>query len=129
MTQCPCRSGLDYNVCYKTYHEGQRASTPLALMRSPYSGYALCKIDYIIKTTAPALQETERPFTRWKQEIARFSDQMSFDGLDILEVEEGENVGFVSFKAHLSQGGKDFSFTEKSRFEKENGQWFYAGSV
>src|SRR4051794_7920111 len=100
MTQCPCCSGLDYNVCCKTYHEGQPAPTPLALMRSRYSGYALRKIDYIIKTTAPALQETQRPFTRWKQEIAQFSDQMSFDGLDILEFEEGESVGFVTFKAH-----------------------------
>ena len=122
---CPCQSGLEYEKCCKPYHQGAAAPTPLALMRSRYSGYALKQIDYIIATTHPTLQEQHRPFSRWKQEIAQFSDQTSFDGLEILEVEEGEKEGFVTFKAHLSQAGKDISFTEKSLFKKENGRWLY----
>ena len=126
---CPCQSGLEYAQCCAPFHEGSPAPNPLALMRSRYSGYVLRKINYIMGTTHPSQQETHRPFSRWKQEIAQFSDQMSFDGLEILEVEERGDIGFVTFKAHLSQGGKDLSFTEKSRFEKRGDRWFYTGAV
>jgi SEC-C motif domain protein len=125
--QCPCRSVLDYEKCCGPYHAGLAAPSPLTLMRSRYSGYALKKIDYIIATTHPILQQ--HPFAKWKQEIALFCDQTSFDGLDILEVIEGAEEGFVTFKAHLSQQGKDCSFTEKSRFEKKDGKWFYHSAL
>lgn len=118
---CPCLSGNHYDQCCGPYHAGAPAPTPLALMRSRYSGYALKKIDYIIETTHPTLRKTSKN----REEIAKFSDETSFDGLDILEA-EGD---YVTFRAHLSRGGQDVSFTEKSHFEKVDGKWKYQSGV
>ncbi len=112
---CPCYSGKPYDQCCGPYHAGEPAPTPLALMRSRYSGYALKKIDYIIETTHPSLQIKNR------EEIIKFSDETSFDGLEILEA-EGD---YVTFRAHLSRRGKDVSFTERSHFAKVDGKWTY----
>ena len=117
--RCPCHSGKLYETCCAPYHQGAPAPTPLALMRSRYSGYALKKIDYIIETTHPSLA------IRTKEEIAQFCNETSFDGLDILEA-EGDDV---IFRAHLSKGGKDASFTEKSHFKKVDGKWKYHSGV
>ena len=116
---CPCSSGKPYAACCKPYHDGTPAPSPLALMRSRYSGYALKKIDYMIETTHPNLSIKSR------QEIEQFSNQTSFDGLDILEA-VGDDV---TFRAHLSRSGKDISFTEKSHFEKVDGKWKYHSGV
>jgi SEC-C motif domain protein len=116
---CPCYSGKTYDHCCGPYHAGEAAPTPLALMRSRYSGYALKKIDYIIETTHPVLKKQNR------EEIAQFSDVISFDGLDILET----NGNDVTFRAHLSKGGIDVSYTEKSHFEKVDGKWKYHSGV
>lgn len=123
--ECPCKSGLEYENCCGPYHAGEAAPTPLALMRSRYSGYVQGKIIYMMETSHPDLQKAHRPFSRWKQEITQFADQTSFNGLEILRVEEGKDEGFVTFRAYLSQDGKDVSFIEKSRFEKKNGKWLY----
>lgn len=84
-------------------------------MRSRYSGYALKKVDYIIQTTHPDLKTGSR------EEIQQFCEEVSFDGLTILEAEGS----YVTFKAHLSKEGSDISFTEKSYFEKVDGKWRY----
>ncbi|MGH2611537.1 MAG: YchJ family protein [Rhabdochlamydiaceae bacterium] len=118
---CPCYSGKSYDQCCGPYHAGKLVPTPLALMRSRYSGYALKKIDYILETTHPTLQKQSKE----REEIAKFSDEVSFDGLDILEA-----VGdYVTFRAHLLKKGKDISFTEKSHFVKVNGTWKYHSGV
>lgn len=119
--KCPCSSGKPYDKCCGPYHAGESAPTPIALMRSRYSGYALKKIDYIIETTHTHLKSTIKS----RDDIAKFSDETSFNGLDILEA-DGDNV---TFRAHLSRDGKDVSFTEKSHFEKEDGKWKYYSGV
>ncbi len=116
---CPCFSGKLYEACCKPYHDGTPAPTPLALMRSRYSGYALSKVDYMIETTHPNLSIKDR------KEIEQFSIETSFDGLDILEA-QGDDV---TFRAHLSRDGTDISFTEKSHFEKVDGKWKYHSGV
>lgn len=104
---CPCQSGFQYEQCCGPYHAGLPAPSPLALMRSRYSGYALQKVDYIIETSHPDLQELHRPFSSWRQKIDHFSHQTSFNGLEILQVDQGDEEGFITFKAYLSQEGKD----------------------
>lgn len=127
--KCPCKSGLLYEECCGPYHAGRPAPTPLALMRSRYSGYALQKFDYIIDTSHPDLQRFHHPISQWRQGIVDFSRQTSFDDLKITEVDVGDKEGFVTFKACLSQNGKDVSFMEKSRFEKKDGKWLYHSGV
>ena len=114
---CPCHSNKAYTECCKPYHDGKAAPTPLVLMRSRYSAYALKKIDYIIETGV---------MTRGtRKDIENFAITTSFDGLTIVEAE----ANFVTFTAHLTSHGQDVSYTEKSHFEKVNDRWRYTGSV
>lgn len=123
--KCSCGSGNTYATCCGRFHRGELAQTALELMRSRYSAYALKKIDYIIQTTHPAHADWKKPLAQWKQELLNFSTHTSFQRLEILAVQEGSTLSFVTFQAHLSQAGKDVSFTECSRFEKLNDRWFY----
>ncbi len=118
---CSCHSGKLYEECCKPYHEGKAAPTPVALMRSRYAAYALCNIDYIIQTSHPDLRKKMGS----RQELIQFSKQTSFDNLTILEA-EGDTV---TFKAHLSQNGKDISFIERSLFKKVKDRWYYAEGI
>ena len=117
---CPCGSGFVYEECCAPYHEGKKsAPTPLALMRSRYSAYALGKIDYIIETTHP--QTRPKDLMQWKEELIFFSKHTEFISLEIVEA-RGD---FVHFKAHVKQEGKPYILEEKSRFVKVEGKWTY----
>ena len=119
---CPCHSGLAYDLCCAPYHMGkENPPTPLALMRSRYSAYALQKVDYVVET-AEVLQNVSE---QEKGEIARFSQETTFDGLNIIDV-DGDTV---LFKARLSQKGRDVSFREKSLFVWVDGRWKYKSAL
>jgi len=123
---CPCKSGKKYKKCCKPYHNGEIPETALILMRSRFSAYAIGLTDYIVKTT----YKTNRGFSNpeWKTEIEYFTDNTKFMGLKILEVKNGKQESFVTFTATLlSKNNNDISFTENSRFLKENNRWFYEG--
>ena len=90
-------------------------------MRSRYCAYALGLVDYILTTTHPEHPDAKRPEEIRKKEIKEFCTTTVFKGLKILDVQEG----MVKFTAYLHMDGKDFSFTEKSTFEKVNGKWLY----
>ena len=53
---CACGSGQLLSACCALLHTGQNALSAEQLMRSRYSAYVLGNIDYIVQTTAPALQ-------------------------------------------------------------------------
>lgn len=99
-------------------------------MRSRYSAYALGVIDYIIETTHPLHHDWGQDREAWKKQLLAFSTNTDFERLEILGAEEGSEVGFVTFTAHLRQAGQDRTFTERSRFEKLKGRWLYlSGSI
>ena len=122
---CPCCSGKAYNECCKLFHDGVPVKNALTLMRSRYCAYALNKADNIIATTHPANPGYEENKTTWKLSISKFSKKYSFDGLEILDFQEKEGEGVVTFCAHLSYNNADASFKEKSYFEKKEGKWLY----
>jgi SEC-C motif-containing protein len=122
---CPCGSGKSYEVCCQPCHQGEAAKSAEALMRSRYSAYALGLVDYILKTMHQSHPDAARPVEVRRKEIGEFCKATVFKGLKISDVQEGESKSTVTFTAFLSQGGKDFSFTEKSTFEKVQGNWFY----
>lgn len=122
---CPCCSGRSYAQCCQKYHRGLLPETALALMRSRYAAYALGLADYIIETTHPDSSHWVANRKQWLHQIQAFSKQVSFDGLEILETKNGESEAFVAFVAHLSKEGTDLTFTEKSRFLKQDQAWKY----
>lgn len=105
---------MAYKKCCRRAHR-DGADNPEALMRSRFSAFAMGKVAYV---QASQTQASERA------DVARFCQLTDFVGLEILEVEEGE-PGFVTFRAELVQGGRDASFTERSRFERHEGAWMY----
>ncbi|HEX2580072.1 MAG TPA: YchJ family metal-binding protein [Rhabdochlamydiaceae bacterium] len=125
MELCLCGSGKKYAACCGSSHHGKQPISGTALMRSRYSAYALGLVDYILKTTHPDHPDAKRPEEIRRKEIEEFCQTTTFRGLKILEVQEWDSKGVVKFTAFLRMDGHDFSFTEKSTFEKVNGQWLY----
>lgn len=123
---CPCYSKRPFYACCQPWHQGKLAPTPAALMRSRFAAYALSNVNYIMRTTHPQSPHAQASKRIWRQALKLFCRQTDFLGLQILHVGEPQNnVGLVTFRAVLMQAGKDVSFTEKSRFERENGRWLY----
>jgi SEC-C motif domain protein len=116
---CPCGKGK-YASCCEQFHIGQAlAPTAEALMRSRYSAYALGLSEYVLytwhSTTRPARLDLQQELTqgRW---LGLAVNQHSPQG-DKAEVE------FVArYKPKLGPASR---LHERSRFVRENGQWFY----
>lgn len=125
MSLCPCGSQKIYQECCQKYHQGILPENAELLMRSRYSAYALHHAPYIIATTHPKNSRYQNDLKKWTKEILEFSQNTLFEKLEVLEFEEGNEIAFVTFIAHLSQRGKVVSFKEKSRFEKVEGKWLY----
>lgn len=122
---CPCSSGLSYEVCCEPFHKGKFPDHPLQLMRSRYSAYALKLPIYIIETTHPQNPHYEKNRIAWAKSILEFCEGTTFERLEIVEAREEGDRGWVTFTAHLKQGGQEASFTEESEFERVAGRWLY----
>lgn len=123
--ECFCYSGKPYAYCCQKYHQGALAENALVLMRSRYSAYALELGEYIIETThsqSPLFLSDKK---QWLYQIRIFSQQVSFDGLEILESRLLDPESFVTFVAYLNKEETDLTFTERSRFLKEGQAWKY----
>lgn len=122
---CPCCSGKTYTNCCQKYHLGEIPEIPLSLMRSRYSAYALGKAEYIIETTHPQSPYFLKDKTPWLKQIHHFSQQVSFDRLEILDTQIFDSEAYVTFIAYLSKNGEDLTFTEQSRFLRQGNSWKY----
>ncbi|KDE37917.1 YchJ family protein [Kosakonia radicincitans] len=120
---CPCGSALDYSLCCQPYLSGtQVAPDPSRLMRSRYTAFVLHQTEYLIKTWHPSCEAHA-----FRQQIeAGFADT-HWLGLTVFEHADGvnDNEGYVSFAARFQEKGKSGAIIERSRFLKENGQWYY----
>lgn len=122
---CPCGSKKSYRDCCQLYHKGQKAENALLLMKSRYSAYAMGATDYICSTTHPKHVDAIKPIEEWKREIASFSRGTFFKKLEILKFEEGTPFSYVTFRVFLEQNRKEYSFQERSKFEKIGEAWLY----
>ena len=118
-TPCPCNSGYPLQACCAPYLAGLApAPTPLALMRSRYTAYALGRAAYVEATWHPSTRPASvvlDPAQRWI-------------GLSILETSGGgddEDSGTVEFVARYKVGGRAHRLRERSRFVREGGRWLY----
>lgn len=126
MQQCPCQKNKLYSECCYPFHVDQkRPQSPLELMKSRYSAYALKLPSYIIETTHPNNPQYQLDFTNWEKEILAFAHTVRFEKLEILSDHENAHEGYVTFRAYLIQGSKDVSFEEKSHFVYDNQRWLY----
>lgn len=94
-------------------------------MRSRYTAYALCEIDYVLDTTHPSGPHHLEDRAAWADDVRGFCERTLFEGLELLDTKIDADEGWVTFRAQLSQRGADASFTERSRFLRSNGRWLY----
>ena len=121
MKTCPCNHQKTFEECCGPYLAGKaRPLTAEALMRSRYSAYAQRDYAYLLRTR----HESSRP----PETNSDMSADVNWTGLEILATEEGgenDDKGTVEFVAHYRTSKITNSLHEKSRFVREDGQWFY----
>ena len=122
---CPCGSKVKYKKCCQVFHKGKLPSTALELMKSRYVAYKLQMPKYIINTTHKENKDYLDDFIVWENQILDFCKDCDFQSLQILEFVDGNTEAYVTFRVQLACKNEDNSFTEKSKFIKENGKWLY----
>jgi len=90
-------------------------------MKSRYSAYSVGDAKYIIKTTHFNNSDFTTDIKEWRESIIDFCNNNEFLSLKILEVADGENEAFITFKVLFSNS----SMIEKSRFLKVDNIWLY----
>lgn len=127
-TLCPCGSEKPYTICCAPFHKKKAfPSTPVKLMRSRYSAYALGLTDYIIATTDPDGDAYKEDRATWRKSIENFTSSAQFEGVEILDSSEDGDHGEVHFLAKLKADNEDRSFEEHSIFTRNKGRWLYCG--
>lgn len=92
-------------------------------MRSRYTAFATHRIDYLIASHHP---ETRGEVDR--DEIKRWSEGVTWQGLEILgtvDGEVGDNQGWVEFIARYRERGEERIHRERSLFRRHRGPWFF----
>jgi len=119
---CPCGSGRDYSVCCGPVIAGKaKAQTAEALMRSRYTAYAKCAVDYILKSCVADDGIDPEATKEW-------SEKADWKGLEIIRTEKGgaaDDEGVVEFIASYVLDGLKDEHHETARFIKKDGAWLY----
>ena len=128
--RCRCHSGKTERRCCGPLHAGRPAPTPLALMRSRYAAYAKGLVDYLIDTTDRDGPHAQPDRARWAAELRDYCAGRRFVGLEILSAPPPVgDQGEVTFRAHLQEQGRAFSFVERSTFRRIGGRWVYVSAI
>lgn len=111
---CPCGSAVEYSLCCHPYVSGEKvAPDPEHLMRSRYCAFVMQDADYLIKTWHPSCGAAAL-----RAELIAGFAHTEWLGLTVFEHcwQDGDNIGFVSFVARFTEGGKTGAIIERSRF-------------
>lgn len=121
---CPCSPQQPLSACCGRYHQGEKAPTALALMRSRYSAFALGLTDYIRQTTHPAQQAALD-----MDDIANWSRSNRWLGLEIHDhgpLTPRPPQEFVEFTATFQDAaGQQQRHHERSLFVRFKGRWYF----
>jgi len=125
---CFCCSNLPFGQCCQPILEHKTpAVTPLQLMRSRFSAYALGNTEYILNTYAIEKRKlhTLRDISEWSNEC-KWLKLIIHQSTNVTISEfESANNSTVTFTAIYRQGNHFFQMKELSRFVVEEEQWFY----
>lgn len=129
---CPCGSQIPYGTCCGRFHRGgQVATTAEELMKSRYAAFATGNIDYLIATHHPSKRTAEE-----RTSLIKTCKDTAWLELNIVDSQQGsaaDSEGIVEFIARYESltglGSQIGMLRERSRFVKENGQWFYLDGI
>lgn len=122
MTACPCGSQSDYTACCEPVHQQHaHAQQPEQLMRARYSAHVLGLVDFVIETYHPSCHAEDQ------REGIQQSVHSEWKKLDVIGSEDGsdKDEGYVTFSAHFVDQGAEYCMTERSRFLRQDGLWYY----
>lgn len=123
MSECPCQSGLSYQMCCEPFHLQQNdPDTAEQLMRSRYTAYTQRNIEYIVATTVPH-QQAQLDQAAMKQ----WAETTHWVGLEIIEHKSNVSKihSTVEFKAMFQTPNGIESHHEHSLFVKINERWYF----
>lgn len=95
-------------------------------MRSRYAAFALGLGEYLVDTLSNDHDDRAAPRATLVRELSRVKDTQRFMGLEVLSASMEGGRGEVTFHAKIFEKGRDRSFTERSHFVREDGEWRYA---
>jgi len=124
-TDCICCSGKLFKRCCQPLLAGVAAAkTPVALMRSRYSAYALGRHGaYLLNTWLP-----ERRVGLSEIELSARS--INWSRLELVAKSQNGNEGLVEFNAfYLDDDFNEQVHHEKSYFQRVHGRWYYAKAL
>ncbi|MEU4015657.1 YchJ family metal-binding protein [Microbacterium sp. NPDC028030] len=116
--RCPCSSGDVFGGCCGPLLRGVPAPTAERLMRSRYTAFGLHDEVHLLRTW----HSSARPST------VEFEPDLEWRRLVILDRHAGgpfDRDGVVEFEAFWRQGAQRGSLHERSRFVREDRQWYY----
>ncbi|WP_262001031.1 YchJ family protein [Microbacterium sp. Mcb102] len=116
--RCPCSSGEVFGGCCGPLLRGAPAPTAERLMRSRYTAFGRHDAGHLLRTWHP----TSRPRT------IDFEPDLEWRRLLVLDRVAGgpfDDQGVVEFEAIWRQGAERGSLHERSRFVREDRQWYY----
>ena len=127
MILCACCSGKVYEKCCQIYINGDsQPATAEQLMRSRYTAYATCEVQYIINTTHPSTRGEYN-----SKAIKEWATSSVWVKLEIISITKGfstDTVGYVEFKAYyLDSKGQNCLHHEYSTFWRLDVNWFFVG--
>lgn len=122
---CYCGSDVRFADCCQPFIDGKsKPPTAEILMRSRYSAYVLCDVNYLLHTTHPSTRKFHD-----RESIKNWAEQSAWQKLEVLSTAGGnvkDKKGTVEFKAYyLDLNSQPHVHYEHSRFIKELGKWFY----
>lgn len=116
---CPCGSLQLLAACCGRWHAGPlhlQAPDAQTLMRSRYSAYALTLADYLLATWHP----------RTRPPQIEFEPGLRWLGLQVRRHQAIDDThAEVEFVARSKLAGRAHRLHETSRFERDEGRWFY----
>ena len=122
---CPCGSEKNLAECCGPLIAGDdQPATAEALMRSRYTAYTQCAVDYIRETMHPDTRG--RGFDR--ESVEQWSKESEWLGIEVLNTSKGgedDEEGTVEFIARYRDGKTTFDHHETSEFRKHDGKWYF----
>lgn len=122
---CYCCSGKEFADCCQPFIEGKaKPQTAEELMRSRFSAYAVCAVEYLLRSTHPSTRRFYKA-----EDLENWAKSNVWQRLEIISKTAGEakdKKGTVEFKAYFTDAnGNPQIHHELSNFQKELGRWFF----
>ena len=118
---CPCRSGRTFeDCCGPIIAKEFPAPSPEALMRSRYTAFCRDEMDYLQNSL---VEEHRAEFKA--EDVRRWNKDTDWLNLEILETATNKDEGMVLFRVSFRHKGGTQSLTERSRFVRRDGLWYY----